>query len=68
MKLQTQYGLDAEWRDVQASEVPVIEKMWIASVVASTGMSGADVRSALERGDVIEIKTEWHDRIRKAVA
>ena len=68
MKLQTQYGIDADWRDVQASDVPVIEKMWIASVVASTGKTETEVRAALERGEILEIKIEWHDRIRKAAA
>jgi hypothetical protein len=68
MELQTQYGIDADWRAVPASNVPVIEKMWIATVAASTGMSETEVRAALARGEVIEIKIEWHDRIRKAVA
>lgn len=68
MKLQTQYG-DAEWQDVQASNVPVIAAMWIKSVAAAIDRTEQDVRASLERGEVIELigkGIEWHDRIRAA--
>lgn len=70
MKLQTQYGIDADWRDVHASNVPVISAQWLKSVASAVGKTVTEVTDSLERGEIIELAgcgIEWHDRIRKAV-
>lgn len=69
MKLQTQYGQDAEWRDVPASQVSAVAAQWVKSVAAAVDLTDQQVRAALERGEVIELQgkgIEWHDRIRAA--
>ncbi len=71
MKLQTQYGKDAPWQDVHASDVPAISAMWRKSIAAATEQTPKALTEALERGEVVELVgkgIEWHDRIRKAVA
>lgn len=68
MKLQTQYGQDAAWRDVPASNVPVVAAQWIKSVASAVGKTEREVTELLDRGEIIEIAglIEWHDRIRAA--
>jgi len=67
MKLQTQYGIGADWRDVPASAVPATCKMWLKAVASDTGRSVEAVSAELESGAVIELSAvEWHDRIRAA--
>ncbi|MGH9706120.1 MAG: hypothetical protein ACRD5R_05130 [Candidatus Acidiferrales bacterium] len=71
MKLQTQYGKDAAWADLPASDVPMIADMWVKSVACATSQTSQAVLETLGRGEVIELVgkgIEWHDRIRRTLA